>query len=143
MDRTFVELNRASTERIRALAARLTDEQMLMPIGQHWTPGVVFAHIAFWDRRVLLALERTEADGQVFDPGVPTAVNDLSLPLWAAVPPREAAALAIETAQILDERLEKFDGRLLEEMHHYNPRWVIRSLHRGEHLDEVDAVLKE
>ncbi len=142
MDRALVELNRASTERIQALAARLTDEQMLMPIGQHWTPGVVFAHIAFWDRRCLLVLDQTEAKGQVSDPGVNTAVNDLSLPLWAAIPPREAAAIAIETARALDERLEKYPEELLEEIWRYNERWVDRSRHRGEHLDEVDVALK-
>jgi hypothetical protein len=35
MDRSFVELNRASRERIRALAARLTDGQMQTRVGEH------------------------------------------------------------------------------------------------------------
>jgi len=30
----------------------------------------------------------------------------------------------------------------LEEKYSYNKRWVERSLHRGEHLDEADAALK-
>ncbi len=34
-DRSFVELNRASTERIRALAARLSDEELQHPVGEH------------------------------------------------------------------------------------------------------------
>ncbi len=66
----------------------------------------------------------------------------LSLPLWAAMPPREAARIAIETAEALDRQLEGFPPALLAEIHTYNERWVVRALHRGEHLDEVDAALK-
>jgi hypothetical protein len=91
-DRSFVERNRASTDRIRAL--------------------------------------------------IDIFVNDLSLPLWAAIPPREAARIAIETAEALDKRLEDFPPALLEEINAYNERWVVRALHRGEHLDDVDAALK-
>ena len=68
-------------------------------------------------------------------------VNDLSLPLWAAIPPGEARRLAIETAEECDRRLEGFDPALLEELYNYNKRWVIRALHRNEHLDEADAGL--
>jgi hypothetical protein len=42
----------------------------------------------------------------------------------------------------LDKRLENFSPALLEEIYAYNKRWVVRELHRGEHLDEVDAALK-
>jgi len=142
LDRSFVELNRASTERIRALAARLSDEEMLHPVGEHWTVAITLAHLAFWDRRVMYVLDMTERDGKVFIPQIDIVVNDLSLPLWAAVPPREAARIAIETAETLDKRLEEFSPALLEEVYNYQKRWVVRSLHRGEHLDEAEAALK-
>ena len=54
----------------------------------------------------------------------------------------EAARIAIETAEALDARLESYSPTLLDEILAYNPRWVIRALHRGEHLDQVDAALK-
>ena len=142
MDRSFVELNRASTERIRALAARLSDADMQHPVGEHWTVAIVFAHIAFWDRRVMYVLDMTERDGKLFIPEIDIFVNDLSLPLWAAIPPREAARIAIETAETLDKRLEEYSPALLEEIFNYNKRWVVRSLHRGEHLDEAEAALQ-
>jgi hypothetical protein len=143
MDRSFVELNRASQDRIRALAARLTEEQMLIPVGEHWTVGIVFAHLAWWDRRVMYVLDMTERNGRLFVPEIDIFVNDLSLPLWAAVPPREAARIAIESAETLDKRLENYPPALLEEIYTYNQRWVIRALHRKEHLDEADAALKQ
>ena len=142
LDRSFVERNRASTDRIRALAASLTDEQLQHPVGEHWTVAIALAHLAFWDRRVMYVLDVTERDGKLFIPEIDIFVNDLSLPLWAAIPPREAARIAIETSEELDRRLEVYPPALLEEIYTYNKRWVVRALHRGEHLDEVDAALK-
>ena len=142
LDTSFIELNRASTERIRKLAASLNDQQMQTKVGEHWTVAIALAHLAFWDRRVIYVLDMTERDGKLFIPEIDIFVNDLSLPLWAAIPPREAARIAIETSETLDKRLEEFSPTLLEEIYNYNKRWVIRALHRGEHLDEVDAALK-
>jgi hypothetical protein len=140
-DRSFIQRNRASTERIRLLASSLSDAQMQTPVGEHWTVAIVFAHLAWWDRRVMYVLDRTEQDGKLFIPEIDIFVNDLSLPLWAAIPPREAARIAIETAEELDRRLEAFPPALLEEIYAYNKRWVNRSLHRSEHLDEAEAAL--
>lgn len=90
----------------------------------------------------MYVLDMTEKDGKLFIPEIDIFVNDLSLPLWAAIPPREAARIAIETAETLDKRLEEYSPALLEEIYNYNRRWVIRALHRGEHLDEADAGLR-
>ena len=116
LDRSFLERNRASTNRIRALAGRLTDEEMQHPVGEHWTVAIALAHLAFWDRRVIYVLDNTERDGKLFIPEIDIFVNDLSLPLWAAIPPRAAARIAIESAQALDIRLEGFPPALLEEI---------------------------
>ena len=114
LDRSFIEHNRASTDRIRALAASLTDEQMQQPVGEHWTVGIALAHLAWWDRRVMVVLDMTERNGELFVPEIDIVVNDLSLPLWAAVPPRAAARIAIESAETLDRRLESYPPALLE-----------------------------
>jgi hypothetical protein len=133
--------NRAATERIRSLAGRLTDANRAMPVGEHWTPGVVFTHLAFWDRRVQLTLDATEAAGEVVVVDVDVAANDISLEAWRLVPAREAAALAVRTAAALDDRLAAFPPELLDGMLATVPRWVRRHLHRNEHLDELEAAL--
>ena len=143
LDRSFVERNRASTQRIRALAERLSDEEMQQPVGEHWTVAVALAHLAFWDRRVMYVLDKTEADGKLFIPELDIFVNDVSLPLWTAIPPRAAARIAIETAEALDARLERYSTALLEIIFNYNQRWVVRAMHRGEHLNDVDNALKK
>jgi hypothetical protein len=126
----------------RALVARLTDEELQHPVGEHWTVAFTLAHLAFWDRRMLYILDKTEREGRLVIPAMDIFVDDLSLPLWAAIPPREAVRLAIESAEALDKRLEGFSFAILEEIHSRSERWVVRALHRDGHLDEVDAALK-
>ena len=142
LDPSYIDQNRASTERIRALIARLTDEEMQTKVGEHWTVTIALAHLAFWDKRVIHILDMTEKNGKLFDLEIDIVVNDLSLPLWAVIPPREAARICFETSDALDKRLEEFSPQLLEELYNHNKRWVVRALHRNEHLDEVDAALK-
>jgi hypothetical protein len=142
VERSFVELNRASTKRIRDLA-RLSDQEMQTRVGEHWTVAIALAHLAFWDRRAMYVLDQTERQGKVTNPDIDIFVNDLSLPLWAAIPPHEAARIAIENAEALDKRLENYPPALLEQVYAFNKRFVVRALHRGEHLDEVDAALKK
>ena len=141
LDQSYIEQNRASTERIRALAGRLSDDEMRTKVGEHWTVAIALAHLAWWDRRVMYVLDMTERDGKLFVPEIDIFVNDLSLPLWAVIPPRDAARICIESSEALDNRLEEYSLELLEEIFNYNKRWVIRALHRNEHLDEVDAAL--
>lgn len=141
LDLSFIEKNRTSTERIRSLAARLSDAELQHPVGQYWTVAIVLAHLAFWDRRVMYVLDMTERDGKLFVPEIDIFVNDLSLPLWAAIPPRAAAQISIETAEDLDQRLETYPTGLLTEVYSYNQRWAVRALHRNEHLDEAEAAL--
>lgn len=142
IDPSYNRFNRASTERIKKLVAHLTDEEMQTRVGEHWTVAIALAHLAWWDRRVMYVLDMTAQDGKLFIPLIDIFVNDLSLPFWAAIPPREAARIAIETSEDLDQRLETYPQDLLEEIYNHNNRWVIRALHRNEHLDEVDAALK-
>ena len=141
-DTSYNEQNRASTERIRTLIARLNDEEMQTKVGEHWTVTVALTHLAFWDKRVMHILDMTERDGKLFDLEINIVVNDLSLPLWEVIPPRDATRICIETSEAVDKRLEEYPPQLLEELYNHNKRWVVRALHRNEHLDEVEAGLK-
>ena len=142
IDRSFIELNRASTNRIRALAGRLSDAELQTPVGEHWTVAIVFAHLAFLDRRALYVLDETERAGKVINPDFDIFVNDLALPLWAAIPPRAAARICLETAEALDQRLETYPPDLLELVRAERKRYLFRAYHRNEHLDEAEAALK-
>ena len=143
IDELFADKNRAATERMRSLAACLTDEELQQRVGEHWTIAIAYTHLAWWDQRTLDVLDKVERAGEVLVPQLDTFVNDVSLPLWAVVPPREAVRVAVETAVTLDTRLENYPRHLLEKVYADTPRWVVRAIHRNEHLDEVDAVLAE
>ena len=78
VDHAVHAANRAATERIARLAASITDDQLATRVGEHWTPGVVFAHLAFWDRRVWLTIDASEAAGHVVVVDVDIAANDIS-----------------------------------------------------------------
>ena len=132
--------NAAATGRMRAMA-RLTDAELATPVGEHWTVAVALAHLAFWDRRVLLVLEGTERAGAVEAREIDISVNDVTLPAWSAIPPRDTVRLAIESAETLDARLAAYPAELLAAVEATNARWVRRSIHRNLHLDEVEAAL--
>jgi hypothetical protein len=143
MDRSFIELNRASTNRIRGLVAQLTDQELCEPVGEDWTVAITLAHLAFWDRRALHILDLTEQNGKLTSPAIDFSLNDFITPLLAAIPPRETARLAIEAAEAVDRRLENFPEALLEKVYDVKKRTVVRALHRNEHLDDIDASLKK
>ena len=142
LDSGIRDANRAATDRIRALADRLTDDQLRQPVGQHWTVSILLAHLAFWERRALDGLDRAATPGAAPMPEVDVVVNDLSLPIWAALPPREAARLAIEWAEAMDARTEALPDDVAAKVLAEHPRWIRRSLHRNEHLDEADEALR-
>lgn len=47
MDRSFIQLNRAASDRLRALVSRLSDPELLKPVGSDRTVAVTLAHLAF------------------------------------------------------------------------------------------------
>jgi hypothetical protein len=140
VDRAFIERNRASRERLGRFAA-LSEEQLRQPVGEHWTVAITLAHLAFWDRRVSALLETVGESEKRAIPRIDISVNDFSLPLWAAIPPREAGRLAMEAAQEVDAALERCPVALLERLNAISRRFVERSLHRNDHLDEAAAAL--
>lgn len=141
MDRSFVEENRIASARMRELAMNLTDEQLRRPIGNAWTVYSAFAHLAFWDLRVMQILERTEVKGELVAPQIDLAANDIINTLFLAIPPRLAAQIAFQTAEALDDMLDRFPENLLEQIQAREKRWVFRALHRNGHLDRVEAAL--
>ena len=70
------------------------------------------------------------------------AVNDARLPLWRAMPLREALRRAILTAETLDRVIRDLPADVAEAVATERARSLDRSLHRAEHLDEVDQALE-
>jgi hypothetical protein len=143
-DRSYVEQNNRELERLRALVARLGEEELRTPVNEHWTVAGTLGHVAFWDARALVLADKLEG-GVPFtasdaEPEDVDWINDATRPLIDAIPPREAARLALEIAEETDRRVASLDPARIwpAEVGPLNP---LRASHRAEHLDQIEAAL--
>ncbi|MGD8345586.1 MAG: DinB family protein [Desulfobacterales bacterium] len=144
MDRPFVTENAKELERLRSLVERLTDDELIFPIGNGWTIAVALAHLAFWDQRALFLLRQWKKDGVEESPIDIDITNDSLLPLWLAIPPRKAAHLAISSAEAIDQELAEAPTELINEIVTLGEKFrLYRSIHRKQHLDEIEEYLND
>lgn len=134
--------NDQSRERLEALVEQLSPEQLgvMMPSGL--TVAATFAHIAFWDKRMLAIFEvwgKTRAVRSITVDA--DRVNADQMEEWLAMPPEEATEFAIEMAEDLDHQIEGVPPRFADQIAEVMPRAVDRSLHRNEHLEEIEQIL--
>ena len=142
MDTGYNERNRTQTQRLRGLRS-LGDEDLQRPVGEHWTVAIALAHIQYWDGRSVGAIEAWRRHGLPLTlwtngEGV---VNDVLLPVWGECSPREALEQAIKTAEVLDRIVEDLSSEEAEVVSVQRYRVLDRSMHRSEHLDEMDTAL--
>lgn len=146
-DRSYVEENARERERLRALVERLNEDELRSQVNEYWTVAGVFGHIAFWDARVLALSQKLER-GIPFSPddNEPEDVdwiNDASRPLIHAVPPAELARLTLEIAEETDAKVATLPPDRLWPTDPDSPIYASRASHRGEHLDDVEAALRD
>jgi hypothetical protein len=143
IDPATLSRNREERERLRALVDRLSDEDLRRPIGPNWTVADALAHVAFWDRRALVLLERLEQGGTVGPSFVDVdVVNDAVFYLARRIPPRAAAEEAVAAAESIDARLEAAPADLTERnLAARGPLRLDRASHRREHRDEIERSL--
>ena len=142
METGYDERNRAQTQRLKALRS-LSDGDLRRPVGEHWTVAVALAHIQYWDGRAVGALEAWRRHGLPLTLWIngEAIVNDVRLPAWRDLEPREALEQAIHTAGVLDRIVENLSPAEAADVSAQRYRVLDRSLHRSEHLAEVDRAL--
>jgi hypothetical protein len=144
-DRSHIQENDAQRDRLRTFVSKATDDELKRPLDAGWTVAGVLGHVAFWDQRTLLLLDRWSRDGSLPTPELdgPTVdwINDAAKPMLA-VPPREMANLALSIADAVDRKVaslpEDFMTRNAAAGKQVN---LLRAEHRREHLDEIDRAL--
>ena len=143
---THIEANARGRERLRALVSELTDDELALPVGDGWTIAAILAHLAFWDYRVLALMTRWKRVGIGPSPIDVDGVNDAMKPLCLAIPPREAARLAIHAAEAVDAELANLPEDLrpgIDALVREGKFRLNRSIHRNEHLDQIQRALAE
>lgn len=141
-DFSFIDKNRLERERLKALVARLNDRELSLPLGGGWTVAAALAHLAFWDRRALILIEKWEQSGVAPSATDTDIINEALLTFCLALPPREAARLALECAEAIDRKLESIPAEMVEAIRAAgNPINLPRGIHRAEHIEEIEAAL--
>lgn len=145
---SYVTENNHERARLRALVDRLSDAELARSLEAGWTVGAVLAHLAFWDQRALVLLERWEKEGARAMPrSIDTAdvdwINDSAKELCLALAPRVAARLAVAVADAVDRRVEALSDELaVANSAAGSPINLLRAEHRREHLDEIERALR-
>lgn len=145
-DRRFIGENTRQRERLRALVERLDDEALSAPVNEFWTVAGVLGHIAYWDIRVLVLAEKI-ARGEPWAAGDAEPdgdwLNDSTRPLIHAIPPRDAAQFALRIAEETDALVATLPLDRMWPDDPDSPISAARSEHRGEHLDEIEAAVRD
>ena len=145
-DRSYVAENQAQLGRLRTLADTLSDQELAEPMPAGWTVAGVLAHLAYWDQRIVVLMDRWGADGRGTPPPANDGasvdwINDAGKPLCLALPPRVAARLAVAAAEAADQRVARAsDALLAANVAAGSPLSMLRAEHRREHLDEIERV---
>src|SRR5436309_942934 len=148
MDPKINERNRAALDRLQAIAARLSDDELLRPIDQPWSTAALFAHVAFWDRfthaRWLHAIEtRSDLPLSIDDPAM-ELVNQAALREWAVIPPRIAVKECLTAAAAIDDFIDSLEPDAVSRvLLAGRERMVDRSIHRREHLETIEGAFPD
>ncbi|MFI5054853.1 MAG: DinB family protein [Actinomycetota bacterium] len=145
-DRQYIEANDRERERLRALINRLDDDALAAPANEYWTVAGVLVHMAYWDSRVLVLADKVDrGEPWVQSDAEPEGdwLNDSIRPIILAVAPRAAAELALRIAEETDARVAELPLDRMYPLDPESPISAARSVHRGEHLDELEQALRD
>ena len=145
-DRPYIQVNDRERERLRAFIDRLDDEALAAPANEYWTVAGVLGHMAYWDNRVLVLADKIDRG----EPWVPSDaepdgdwLNDSTRALIHAIAPRAAAELALRIAEETDARVAELPLERMWPLDPESPITPVRGEHRGEHLDELERVIRD
>ena len=136
--------NDAGLARLKSVVGGLrpADLSVAMPAG--WTVAAVLGHLAFWDLRAAEIVRRRRPRAWAPGPWRPHLANEAMRPLLLALPPEEAARLAVSVRgkgrrpRWPPRRTSCWPalGALGEDF------WPRRCRHWHKHLDDVERALE-
>jgi len=146
VDRSHDVETTAERERLRRLVAGASDAQLARAMPAGWTVAGVLAHAAYWDARAIYFLDKWAITGEptVYEPEDTDAANDAAKPLCLALPPRLAAEVSLRIAEEADGKVRALSDAMLAKIQAKGPPPfnLSRGIHRREHLDEIEALLR-
>ena len=137
-----VARNREQLERLRELVARLSDDDLERELPNGWTIADALAHLAFYDRRAAILLERFAREGVFTSPYDYDTINAALPHLTRLIPPREIVAEVLDAAEAADQAAAATPATLVAEIRRLNQVKLERADHRRSHLDDIEALLE-
>lgn len=141
MANEYKQDNETSRARMKALAARLTDEQLATPMANDWTVSAYLAHIAFFDRRALELAGKFKTAADVYESPLDVHIlNDALLPQWRLIESRAAATDALAAAAAVDAAIAALPDDIVARIKETDAVSLNRATHRKTHLDEIEPL---
>lgn len=142
-DRSYIKRNDGARARLSALIDRLTDTDMGRDLGGGWTVGAALAHVAFWERRVLVLMERWQRQPVQEIPEEDDLINRALLPEWLLLPPDAVRGYVNDTLTAVDATVAAASDELIEAIRTGGETVNLERVeHRDEHLAQIEAALK-
>jgi hypothetical protein len=138
----LAESNRAQTDRLRKLVARIDAATLTLLLPNGWTVGGILAHVAFWDRQRLCLVQRWAAGDWCPGGYHGDLFNEAMRPILELIPGARAAAAAVRAAEEVDAfLLEVPDEVIAGALARPDAPNLDRGSHRGYHLDQIERAL--
>ncbi|MGO9309194.1 MAG: hypothetical protein ACLQDL_09245 [Spirochaetia bacterium] len=144
MGNAYTAQNSAWREKLISQTKRMSDEDLGRQAGgSGWTVGGLLGHMAFYDLRSVVILQRWKKTGIVPSPLDIDIVNDAARPLFNAVVPAEMKRLAVDAAVAVDAEIDALDPDFLSRVEtEGKPFRLNRAAHRQHHLDQIEKALR-
>jgi len=135
--------NTAARDRLQRITASLTDEDLRCPVSNGWSVATKLLHLAFWDQYCSTLLKSWKSTNLSTSSIDVDAINSAVRHLCAAVPPRRAIELACSAAEAVDREVDGLKPELTSAIEATGrSRMLRRSVHRREHLDQIEKALR-
>ncbi|MGB7538822.1 MAG: maleylpyruvate isomerase N-terminal domain-containing protein [Anaerolineales bacterium] len=138
---SIIQENAAVHEHLTWLVSRLTEDDLSRPIEAGWTVAAALAHLAFWDSRAILLIEKWQREGIGPSPADTDIINDAAKELCLAIPPRKAAELAVQKSLEINRVIEALTPAMVEGIQTIGTAvHLARFEHKRMHLMEIEQV---
>jgi hypothetical protein len=143
----YSQQNTDSRNRLESLVRGLSDADLARSTEYGWTVAALLGHLAFWDHRMSVILQRWQELGYDPSPIDSGAVNDALKVICHALEPHTAAELALSAAAKIDSELDLLSPELVKQIEDHAEATgtqfrMNRALHRESHIRDIEALLK-
>jgi hypothetical protein len=141
MAEDYVERNQEQLERLRRLVGRLSEDDLRRKLPDGWTIADTLAHLAFYDRRAAILLERFTREGVSDSPYDYETINQALVAVTRAMAPGAIAEEAVAAAEAANTAAAATPAEIIGEIRAHNQVKVDRSEHRRNHLADIEALV--